>query len=220
MAYTLYYSPGSCSLAPHIVLEEIGVPYVLDKREPGKQTLEPEYLALNPKGRVPALLGVAGRAGGADKLLTEATAVSAYLAFAHPAAGLLPADAAGRARVFEWTNWLTTALHTQSYGALWRPARFTADAALHPALVEHGRANIRAENAAIERILADGRDWAVSGGYSIVDPYLLVFWRWAALIGEDVARLPAWSAHARRVLERPAVKRALAQEGIPGVPSR
>ncbi|KAF1047528.1 glutathione S-transferase family protein [Xylophilus sp.] len=211
---TLYYSPGACSLAPHIVLEEIGAPYTLEKRQAGAQTAEPDFLALNPKGRVPALHGVPGRAGGADGLLTEVPAILAWLAFAHPEAGLLPADAAGRARAFEWTNWLTTALHTKAYGALWRPARFTADAALHPAIVEHGRANVRAGNAAIERILADGRAWAVPGGYGIVDPYLLVFWRWAGRIGEDLSALPAWSAHARRVLARPAVQRALVQEGI------
>lgn len=214
MTYTLYHSPGSCSLASHIVLEEVGAPYALERRQAGAGTSEPDYLALNPKGRVPALQGVAGRSGGADGLLTEGPAVLAHLALSHPEAGLLPNDAAGRARVFEWTNWLTTALHTQGYGPFWRPARFAADTSLHPAIVEQGRANIRAENAAIERILADGRDWAVPGGYSIADPYLLVFWRWASAIGEDMDRLPAWNAHARRVLARPAVQRALAQEGI------
>src|SRR5689334_17701971 len=83
--HTFYYSPGTCSLAPHIVLEEIGQPYEMTlisasgPRE-GEATSTPAWKAINPKGRVPALLGVPGRIGGADSLLTEVPAILTYLA--------------------------------------------------------------------------------------------------------------------------------------------
>ncbi|MBV8650182.1 MAG: glutathione S-transferase N-terminal domain-containing protein, partial [Alphaproteobacteria bacterium] len=109
--YRLYYSPGACSMAAHIVLEEIGEPYETElisssgARE-GKMTQTAAWKAVNPKGRVPALSGVPGRIGGADNLLTELHAILFYLARTHPAAKLLPEDPAGEARCIEWMNWL------------------------------------------------------------------------------------------------------------------
>jgi glutathione S-transferase len=222
--YRLFYSPGACSLAPHIVLEEIGEPYELELVSSravapgvgeGRMTATPAWKALNPKGRVPALSGVPGRIGGAADLLTEAPAILFYLARTHPKAGLLPGDPAGEARCLEWTNWLSGNVHTMSYGQIWRPLRFVGDEKDFPAVRAKGEQNVREQYAYIERLLADGRDWAVPGGYTIVDPYLLVFYQWGGSIGLPMrAAYPNWTRLTERVAARPAVQRVLAQEEV------
>lgn len=220
--YRLFHSPGSCSLAPHIALEEVGAPYELDLRTTrnSEGTSAPDYLAINPKGRVPALLGVPGRSGGVDGLLTEASAILIYLAEAYPQAGLLPRDAAGRARCVEWLNWLSESVHGMAFAQIWRPQRFVSDPALFAAVAAKGRETLVEQYASIEGIFADGRLFAVPGGYSVVDPFLLVFWRWGGRVGFDMpAACPAWTAVSRRIVARPAVRRALAQEGLDAEPA-
>src|ERR1700733_9363966 len=101
--YKLYYSPGACSLAPHIVLEEIGAPYEsqivwTDTSKPGLTVASPEWKAINPKGYVPVLGGVAGNSGGAPDTLTEANAILLFLARRFPDAALLPPTPEGEAR--------------------------------------------------------------------------------------------------------------------------
>jgi glutathione S-transferase len=218
--HTLYYSPGACSLAPHIVLEEIGEPYATElvsssgPRE-GKGTAAPAWKAMNPKGRVPALSGVAGSIGGGENLLTEAPAILLYLARTHPSARLLPTDPAGEARCLEWTNWLSGNVHAMSYGQIWRSHRFSVDEADFAAIKAKGEENVAGQHAYIERLLADGRDWAVPGGYTIVDPYLLVFYLWGRRIGLDMTRRhPAWTDLSSRVATRPAVRRILEKEAL------
>lgn len=221
----LYYSPGACSLAVHIVLEEIGLPYRLDLRSArnGIGTNEPGYLAFNPKGRVPALTGVAGRGSGETGLLTEAPAILFHLARSHPQARLLPDDIAAQSRCLEWLNWLSTELHALGYGQLWRPQRFADAPEQADTIRAHGRQVIEAFHPRIEAIVADGRQWAIAEGYSIVDPYLMVFWLWAKMIGMALEQtMPAWAGIMARVRSRPAVQRVLIQEGVAavlGVPS-
>lgn len=210
--HRLYYSPGACSLAAHIVLEEIGVPYEVELRSArnGEGTTTPDYLAINPKGRVPALTGVDG-----DRVLTEAGAILMFLARTYPEARLLPDDPAGEARVQEWLSWLSVDLHGIGYGQLWRPHRFVPDPALHEAVKAKGTENIRSACDHIEHILSDGRDWAVPGQYTVVDSYLLVFWLWGRRIGlENDASWPNWARLMNKVLDRRAVKQALSQEGL------
>lgn len=215
--HRLYYSPGACSLAVHIVLEEIGAPYETELRSThnSEGTSAPDYVGLNPKARVPSLTGVSGNAGGAPDLLTEVSAILIFLARNHPAAGLLPPDAAAEARCIEWLSWISIDLHGIGYGELWRPQRFASDPALHGAVTAKGSDNIRACYDHIERILSDGRDWAVPGQYTVVDPYLLVFWMWGKSIGFDMGEgWPRWSGLMGTVLKRPAVQRALQQEKL------
>jgi glutathione S-transferase len=209
--HRLYYSPGACSLAVHIVLEEIGAPYELELRSArnGEGTTTPDYLAINPKGRVPTLTGVDGGA-----VLTEATAILLFLARRHPQALLLPDGIAGEARVLEWLSWLSIDLHGIGYGQLWRAHRFVDDPSLETAVQAKGRANIAAAHDLIEQRLCDGRPWAVGDRYSLVDPYLLVFWLWGSRVDFDMARWPSWSRLMERVLDRSAVRRAMAQEGL------
>jgi glutathione S-transferase len=217
--HRLYYSPGSCSMAVHIVLEEIGEPYELhlvsaSGVSEGKMTATPEWKAINPKGRVPALLGIAGRIGGAENLLTEVHAILVYLARTNPSAKLLPADPAAEARCIEWMNWLASNVHAMSYAQIWRPQRFTTEENGFPAVRTRGTENIADQYAYIESMLFDGRQWAVPEGYSVVDAYLLVFYYWGNRIELDMrTRYPAWTRLAARVAARPAVQRALANEG-------
>lgn len=218
--HRLFYSPGACSLAAHIVLEEIGSPYEIELvsasgSRQGEMTATPEWKAINPKGRVPALSGVAGRIGGQENLLTEVPAILFYLARRHPSASLLPADATGEARCLEWMNYLSSSVHATAYGQIWRPLRFVNDEIDTPTVIARGEQAVREQYTYIERLLADGRGWALPGSYSIVDPYLFVFFRWGQRIGIDMVSLyPSWTALALRVAERPAVRRAMQQEGI------
>jgi glutathione S-transferase len=205
----LYYSPGACSFAPHIMLEESGLPYgtELVSLAEGKQRT-PEYLAINPKGRVPVLVTEEG------EILTEVPAISWYIAESATSIRLLPQNRLAAARCFEWFNWLSGTLHTMAFSQFWRTQRFVADEKLFPAVKEKGMQNILESFAYIENRLA-GRSWAVGQAYTAVDAYLLVFFRWGNRIGVDMrGGYPQWTAHAERVLERPAVQRAIQQEGI------
>jgi glutathione S-transferase len=207
-------------MAAHIVLEEIGAPYELQLISSsgvteGKMTATPQWKAINPKGRVPALLGVPGRIGGAENLLTESNAILIYLARTHASVDLLPADPAAEARCIEWMNWLASNVHAMSYGQIWRTLRFTVDEKGVPGVKAKGEQNVRDQYAYIESLLADGREWAVPGGYTVVDPYLLVFYYWGHRIGLDMRALyPVWTKLAQRIVARPAVQRVLASEGI------
>jgi glutathione S-transferase len=220
MRHCLYYSPGACSMAAHVVLEEIGLPYDLELvssrgRLGGEGTTSPAWIARNPKGRVPALSGVAGRIGGSDDLLTELHAILFYLARAYPEARLLPADPAGEARAIEWMNWLASNVHAMSYGQIWRAGRFVAEERDFAAVQDKGLQNLREQYSYIERLLDDGRQWALPGGYSIVDPYLLVFYQWGGRVGLDMTNsYPAWRRLTDNTTQRPAVQRVLAQEKI------
>jgi glutathione S-transferase len=212
MSYILYYSPGACSMAPHIVLEELGLHYRTELVSVANgDTARAPYLAINPKGRVPALL-IPGEA----RVLTEVSAILIYLARQRPASGLLPADdPLSEARCQEWLAWLSSWLHTVGFGLLWRPARFSPNTSQHGTLQAMGRQTIHAAFVEIERQLADGREWAMPGRYSILDPFLLVFYRWGNRIGFAMRTdFPAWTSITDRVAKRPAVCRVLESEGL------
>jgi glutathione S-transferase len=207
-------------MAVHMVLEEIGEPFETELvssrgQHEGAGTTTEAWRRINPKGRIPALSGVAGSIGGADGVLTEVTAILFYLARTHPASRLLPDDVAAQARCLEWMNWLSSNVHAMSYGQIWRVRRYASEPGAFADIEAKGRENLLGQYAYVESLLSDGRDWAVPGGYSIVDPYLLVFYQWGQRIGIDMrADYPAWSALTNRLLARPAVRRVLDKEGI------
>ncbi len=207
--YKLFYSPGACSLAVHILLEEIGDPYTLEEISVKKgRTQSPEYLTVNPKGRVPALLAE-------GHLLTEAPAILVYLALTHPEKLLLPNDPMNHFRCLEWLNWLTSTVHSVGYGQYWRPQRFIGNQAQYAAVSAKGKENILDSYRYIEQQVK-GRTWSVGESYSCVDPFLLVFYIWGNLIGVRMrTEFPAWSLLTDRVVERRPVQRALDQEGLP-----
>ena len=116
----LYYAPGACSLAPHIVLEEVGGRFELSRVDlAANQQNSAEYLRVNPKARVPALTD-------GDWILTEAPAILRYIAARHPAAGLWPWDPREEARCAEWLNWLSSTIHV-AFGHVRRAARYASD---------------------------------------------------------------------------------------------
>lgn len=210
--YKLFHSPGACSLAPHIVLEELGVPY-----EPVRVVIaegansKPEYLAVNPRGRVPALW-IGDESG--DRVLTEAMAIMVYLARRHPEPSLLPTDLEGFARALEWMGWLGTVMHQTGVRTVFRPERFTTDATAAPGIAAKGREFIRTGYADIEQRLA-GRHSALDGGFSAVDAYLLVFYRWGNRCGLAMrSDFPEYTRLMDEVRARPAVKRVVEREGI------
>ncbi|MCD0503459.1 glutathione S-transferase N-terminal domain-containing protein [Bordetella petrii] len=212
MTYRLFYSPGACSMAAHIVLEEVHADFTLEGLNLAQGAhLQPDYLAINPKARVPAL-----EIPGQPRVLTELPAILAFLARQYPQAGLLPADSAiESARGLEWLGWLAAWVHATGYGALWRPARFSADTTLHDGIRAQGRQTIIEANRKIERHFADGNAWALASGYSIVDPFLLVLYRWGNRIGLDMRTdCPAWTASSLQAAQRPAVQTVLQREAV------
>lgn len=208
MLHTLHYSPGACSLAPHIALEEIGLPYALALTSTSDgATKAPEYLRLNPKGRVPVLVS-------GNSVLTEAPAILVHLALLNPQAGLLGTSNEALVRSMEWFNWLSGTVHAVAVRQIWRPESFTADASQHETIIAKGKDNLSSAFAMIEQRMAQST-WAVGSSYSIVDGYLLVFYRWGNRMGLDMRSLyPAWTQHSLKIIDRPAVLRALTQEGI------
>ena len=176
----LYYSPGACSLAPHILLEEIGAPFDLELVSTSDgATRGPGFLDLNPKGRVPVLLDE-------DIVLTEVSAISTYLAARHPDPSLISADAFPRARTYEWMSWVGS-IHATSVAQIWRTERFTADEASYDGIRRQGLSSLAASYELIDDRLARSK-WAAGEAYSIADPYLLVFFRWGHRLGVPMER--------------------------------
>ncbi len=204
---TLFYSPGACSLAPHVVLEELGLEF---ERRPvliaAGEHMADEYLRINPQGRVPTLV--------ADKIIiTEVPAILIYLASLKPEAGLLPPPASvDLGKACELAAWLSSTLHI-AYAHLWRPERFLPEEADSSTLVEHARTLIARHSSEVDGWIKG--PWFLGERYSIADAYLLPFYRWGNRIGLAMARdYPRWAKWAKRMLDRPAVARAISTEGI------
>ncbi|MGH6946263.1 MAG: glutathione S-transferase family protein [Kiloniellales bacterium] len=201
----LYYAPGSCALASHIALEEAGADYKavrLDFRSNDQRA--PEYLAINPKGRVPAL--VTGRG-----VLTETPAILAFVAQSFPAARLAPLDDAfAFARVQAFNSYLCATVHVAAAHRN-RGYRWADDPAAIAAMRSKAPQAVGECFALIERELLAG-PWVMGEGYTICDPYLFTIARWLEGDGVDPAPFPKVREHRQRMSERAAVKAALAQQ--------
>lgn len=203
---TLYYSPGACSLAPHILLEETGERFAAERYTIAEGAhRRPEYLRVNPHARVPAL-----RVG--DEVLAENVAVMTFIARRHPEARLIPTDDLLAARVYERLSFFASSVHI-AFAQFWRAERFAEDEGLHAGIKEGGRVAILRYFQEIETLIAKG-DWLVGEHFTAADTYPFVFYRWGRRIGADMNAYPAWNGHAKRVLARPSVQRALAREGL------
>lgn len=202
----LYYSPGACSLAPHIMLEEAGAAYSLTRVAIAEgANLEPAYLAVNPRGRVPAL-----SVGGT--VITENLAVMTYIARRFPEARLTPSDDLMAARVYERLSFFAASVHV-AFAQVWRMQRFSADPAAYAAIQEGGRAALVGYFDEIEQILK-AQPYIAGPHMTAADGYPFVLIRWARKLGFDVRRYPAWVAHTQSMLALPAVVRAVQQEGL------
>mgnify|MGYP006286730365 FL=1 len=204
---TLFHSPGTCSLGIHILLEEIGAPYELTLIDvtKGKQHL-PDYLAINPKAKVPALQ----RADGS--LLTEWPAIAAWLALSNPDKKLLPTDTEGLARTLEAVDYIISTVHMHGFTRLWLPIHFSPNEADHPAIREKGR-QIFEKGLAHFNTQLEGRDYLGGESPSIADAALfyVTFWKVNRMKQESP---PNVAAHYARMCQRPAVVRALQMEGL------
>lgn len=206
---TLYYAPGACSLSPHIALEEAGADFQAVRVDFARgEQRSPAYLAINDKGRVPAL-------ADGDWVLTENPAILRHIADSHPQAGLWPEDAREGARCAEWLAWLAAAVHV-AYAHVRRAERYAESETGKDEVIERGRETCDDLWTMIEVKLSRG-GFALGERFSVVDGYLMVFWHWGrgATLGYDMPRLfPHWTSHARRVAERPAVRRVFEREGL------
>ncbi len=206
MTTKLYYAPGACSLASHIALEEVGLPYETQKLilADGDQR-KPEYLRLNPRGRVPTLV-VDG------EVMTENVGILTYLGGGHSHAGLWPKKPWDQAKLVSSMAWLSNTVHT-TYSHIARPERYADDEASREAIKAKGRVNYQGYLEEIDRLLA-GQKWAIANQYTVLDGYLLVFYRWGNRAKLPVQDLKNYTALVQRVMARDAVKKVMADEGI------
>jgi glutathione S-transferase len=201
---TLYYSPGLCSMAPHIVLHEFGQPFEARPISLRKgEHKAADYLRINPKGKVPVLI-----ADGQP--LTEIAAILPYLAKRFPASGLWPFDSlASEAHACSVHAWLASGVQP-NFARLFRPNGYCDGPGSEESVRRLAVASNAANFALIEAMLA-GKGWALDL-YSTVDAHLFVYFRWAIVMKLDVAPFPRYAAHYERMLERAAVRKMLEVE--------
>jgi glutathione S-transferase len=198
----LYYSPGACSLSPHIALLEAGLPYDLVKVDLRAKKLEngEDYLKVNPKGQVPALALDSG------ELVTEGPVIVQMIADKVAAKNLAPArDSAERYKLLEWLNFITSEVH-KNFGPLFSPV-----------LADDAKAFFK------DRVMAKfkyidsqlpGRDYLMGKQFTVADGYLFTMLNWADRMKFDLSSMPNLLAYKDRVGARPKVQEALTKEGL------
>jgi glutathione S-transferase len=200
---TLYYAPGACSLAAHIVLEESGEKYEAKRVDLAKGEQRTEaYLKIHPLGRVPALLLDNGEP------LTENTAILPYLGKRY---GMWPKDAIAEARALSLVGFFASNVHP-AHAHISRPERYATDKSYFPNIQEQGRKTFHALLQQIDGMLA-GKQW-FSDQYSALDPYGFLFYTWGVRRELPVGELKNYTAFKDRMLARPAVRRIVEDEKI------
>ena len=198
----LYYSPGACSLSPHIALLEAGLPYDLVKVDLKAKKLEngDDYLKVNPKGQVPALALDSG------ELVTEGPVIVQMIADKAAAKNLAPArDSAERYKLQEWLNFITTELH-KNFGPMFSPVLGDDAKAFF-------KDRLMAKFRYLDAALA-GRDYLMGKQFTVADGYLFTMLSWAERMKFDLSAMPNLLAYKARVAARPMVQQALTKEGL------
>jgi glutathione S-transferase len=207
----LHYFPGNASMTPHMLLEELGVPYELrlvDRKVNAQKSAE--YLRLNPNGKIPVLVE-------GDFVLYETAAICLHLVDTHPEAALAPTiGTAERAQFYKWIAWLGNTLQAEMqmyfYPDRWVDA---GDAAAAAQIRAHAEQRIEAMIDQLDAELArHGGPWFAGATYSALDPYVLMLCRWTRGMKRPARTLPRLGPYLQRMLARPAVRRAFEQEGI------
>lgn len=198
----LYYSPGACSLSPHIVLYEAGVHFEIEKVNFGTKETDTgaDYNAINPKGYVPALEMNNGQ------LLTEGAAIVQYIADLAPEKKLAPpAGTLERYRLQEWLNYIATEIH-KGFGPLFNPV---TPEEMKIAVKERlaRRIGYVAENLV-------GKDYLLGKSFTVADAYLFTVLGWSPMLHFDLSPWPVLTTYQDRVAARPAVKAAMKAEGL------
>jgi glutathione S-transferase len=201
----LFYGVGACSRASHITLEEVGAQFepIRISLKDGDQR-KPEYLALNPKGRVPTLVTDHG-------VLTETPAILAYIGQTFPHANLVPGnDAFGFARIQAFNSYLCSTVHV-AHAHKGRGARWTDDQAAIEAMKAFVPKSVAACFDLIENEMFKG-PWVMGDAFTICDPYLFTVSQWLESDAIDPGRFPKVLDHRNRMAARPAVGRVIARE--------
>lgn len=202
---TLYFGAHTCAFASLIALIEAGAPYKLHRLDFGKgEQRQPDYLAINPKGRVPALATPHG-------ILTETPAILAFIAQSFPAARLAPInDPFAFAQIQAFNSYLCSTVHV-AHAHRVRGSRWADD----PVAIEDMKRKVPETVGAcfdlIERQMFKG-PWVAGEAYTIADPYLFTIGQWLEGDGVDIKSFPSVFDHSRRMMERPTVQRALAEQ--------
>ncbi|MFP5392548.1 MAG: glutathione transferase GstA [Gammaproteobacteria bacterium] len=198
----LYYSPGACSLSPHIALLEAGLPFTLEKVDLRAKTTDSgaDYCAVNPKGYVPALELDNGA------VLTEGPAIVQYIADQAPASGLAPqAGTLERYQLMGLLNYISVEIH-KNYSPLFRPDT-------HGEVSKATRANLANRYGYLNELLQD-REYLLGETFTVADGYLFTVTSWAPHVQFDLASWPNIQAFQQRIAVRPAVQQALRDEGL------
>lgn len=200
---TLFYAPGACSMAAHIVLEESSEKYEPRRVDFAKAEQRSEaYLKINPQGRVPALLLDGGEP------LAENTAILPYLGKRF---GLWPKDPVGEAQALSLIGFFAASVHP-AHAHISRPERYTTNTAYYPDIQEQGRKTFHGYLQQLDQRLA-GRQW-LSDAYSVLDPYAFTFYAWGVRRELPMAELKNFGAFKDRMLQRPAVRRVVDDEKV------
>jgi glutathione S-transferase len=205
--FKLYFAPGTCALASHIALAEAGADYTTEKVDfKTNQQNSPAYLDINPKARVPSLVTERG-------ILTETPAMLAFIAQSFPQAKLAPLDdsfAFAQAQAFN--SYLCATVHV-AHAHRMRGARWATEETSFADMKRKVPQSVGACFALIERKMLQG-PWVMGEAYTICDPYLFTLAQWLEGDGVDLATLPRVMDHRTRMAERPAVRKALAEEQV------
>ena len=211
MTIQLHYFPGNASLIPHILLEELGESFELlyvDRTKSAQKSTA--YLKLNPNGLIPVLVD-------GEFVLYETAAVCLHLADTHTKAGLAPAlGTPERAHFYKWLAWLTNTLQAALI-IFYYPERWVneGNAAGAAEVKAHAEAKIGAMLDQMDAQLAShGKDWFLGERYSALDAYAMVLCRWTRGFARPARSLPRLGPYLKRMLARPAVKKALATEKL------
>jgi glutathione S-transferase len=207
--YKLYYNPGSANLAPHMLLNELGVRHelILVDQQKGMQR-QPEYMKLNPTGRIPTLID-------GDLVLYETAAICLHLADRHPEAGLGPAiGTPERAEFYKWMFYLANTLHAELITYFY-PDRLTDNDAASAQVKAHAEARIGEMFDLVETHLAKSEGPFLFGKqFSAADPYLFMLSRWTRMMHNPARNRPNVSRYQQMMLARPAVQRTFEAEGL------
>lgn len=201
----LYYAPGTCALASHIALEEAGAPYTTERLDfKTNQQNSPQYLEINPKGRVPSLMTDRG-------VLTETPAMLAYIAQSYPKANLAPIDDPfAFAQLQSFVSYLCSTVHV-AHAHKGRGYRWASEESSFADMKRKVPESMAAAFALIEKKMLKG-PWVMGETYTVCDPYLFTLCGWLEGDSVDINTMPKVADHAKRMAERPAVKKVLAEQ--------
>ncbi len=208
----LHYYPGNASLIPHLLLEELGVPFELVLVDRAQQAHKsPAYLKLNPNGLIPVLVETTP---AGELVLYETAAICLHLLDTHAEAGLAPATGTtARAHFYKWLAWLTNTLQAALI-IYFYPERWADEPAAIAQVKAHAEAKIGAMLDQLDAELAANGPWLLDAAFSAIDLYALVLCRWTRGFARPARSLPHLGPYLQRLLARPAVQRAMATEGI------